>query len=90
MIPSAALLKQLGATMDQASAVLSRLTEADLLRTLQHRGLHHHQRRESGGEPGGRAPRHALRPDYLHATSSCAAEENLGFYRELDATGRVP
>jgi len=37
-IPPAALLEQLGATMDEASAVLSRLTEADLLRTLNIQG----------------------------------------------------
>ena len=38
LIPPAALLERLGATMQQASAVFSRLTEADLLSTFHIQG----------------------------------------------------
>ena len=52
-MPPAALLDRLGATMHEASAGLSRLTEADLITRL-------------------------------------VRGEDLGFYRKLDRTGRVP
>jgi len=58
------LLDRLGATLQEASAVLSRLTEADLLKTLHIQGLHGQRCRS--GLPRGRAFRHALRSDSVH------------------------
>lgn len=85
LIPPAALLGTLGATMQEASAVLSRLTEADLLRTFQIQGytvtgLHAvYQVVEHFGMHHGQI---------LYITKLVRGED-LGFYRELDKTGRV-
>jgi hypothetical protein len=85
-IPSAALLKLLGATMDEASAVLSRLTEADLLRTLNIQGY-----TVSGVEAVYQVVEHfGMHYGQILYITKLVRGENLGFYRELDATGRVP
>jgi len=85
LIPPAALLGTLGATMQEASAVLSRLTEADLLSTFHIQGytvtgLHAvYQVVEHFGMHLGQI---------LYITKLVRGED-LGFYRELDKTGRV-
>jgi len=85
-ISPAALLKQLGATMDEASAVLSKLTEADLLRTLNIQGY-----TVSGVEAVYQVIEHfGMHYGQILYITKLVRGENLGFYRELDATGRVP
>ena len=84
-IPRAALVQKLGATMDEASAVLARLTEADLMSTFQIQGytvtgLHAvYQVVEHFGMHHGQI---------LYITKLLNGQD-LGFYRELDKTGRV-
>jgi hypothetical protein len=84
-IEPAALVEQLGATLQEASAVLSRLTEADLLTTWRIQGytvtgLHAvYQVVEHFGLHYGQI---------LYITKLVRAED-LGFYRELDKTGRA-
>jgi len=85
-IVPAVLLERLGVTMKDASAVLSRLTEADLQRTLHIQGytvtgLHAvYQVVEHFGLHSGQI---------LYVTKLISGRD-LGFYRELDKTGRVP
>jgi hypothetical protein len=64
LIPASALLEKLGATMADASSVLGRLTETDLLATMHIQG--HTVRRSRRGVPGGGAFRNALRADSFH------------------------
>lgn len=84
-IQSATLLRTLGATMQEASAVLSRLTEADLMSTFHIQGytvsgLHAvYQVVEHFGMHYGQI---------LYITKLVRAKD-LGFYRELERTGRV-
>ena len=86
LIPAAALLEKLGSTMRQASDVLSGLTEADLYATFQIQGytvtgLHAmYQVVEHFGMHYGQI---------LYITKLIHGED-LGFYRELNKTGRVP
>jgi uncharacterized damage-inducible protein DinB len=84
-VPTAALVGQLDVTLQEASAVLSRLTESDLVRTLHIQGydvsgLHavYHVVEHFGMHYG----------QVLYVTKLLRAE-NLGFYRHLDATGRA-
>jgi hypothetical protein len=84
-IPTAALLEKLGSTMGQASDVLARLTETDLRASLHIQGytvsgLHAvYQVVEHFGMHYGQI---------LYITKSIRGDD-LGFYRELDKTGRV-
>ncbi len=84
-MPRAALLQKLGATLDEASAVLSRLTEADLVQTFEIQGytvtgLHAvYQVVEHFGLHHGQI---------IYATKMLRGAD-LGFYRELDKTGRA-
>jgi uncharacterized damage-inducible protein DinB len=85
VVPRAALLQQLGTTVQHASDVLSRLTEADLRATLHIQGytvsgLHavYHVVEHFGMHYG----------QIVYITKLLRAED-LGFYRELDRTGRV-
>src|SRR5882672_6690011 len=86
LIPASALLAKLGTTLTEASEVLSSLTEADLLMTLQIQGytvsgLHAvYQVVEHFGMHYGQI---------LYITKMLRGED-LGFYRELDKTGRLP
>src|SRR5258707_6271153 len=79
-MPRAALLQKLGATLDEASAVLSRLTEADLVQTFQIQGytvtgLHAvYQVVEHFGLHHGQI---------IYATKMLRGAD-LGFYSELD------
>jgi hypothetical protein len=85
LIPASALLTKLGTTLTEASDVLASLTEADLLMTLQIQGytvsgLHAvYQVVEHFGMHYGQI---------LYITKMLRGED-LGFYRELDKTGRL-
>jgi uncharacterized damage-inducible protein DinB len=85
VIPPAALLARLGATMHDASAVLSRLTEADLVSTYQIQGY---------AVTGVDVVYHVVEHFGMHYgqilyITKLVRGEGLGFYRELDETGRV-
>jgi uncharacterized damage-inducible protein DinB len=85
VIPAAALLRILGATVEEASVVLSRLTEADLI------GTRHIQGHTVTGLY---AVYHVVEHFGMHYgqmlyISKLVRGEDLGFYRELDQTGRV-
>lgn len=85
IVSTAALVRQLDATLQEASVVLARLTSSDLLRTLHIQGydvsgLHavYHVVEHFGMHYG----------QVLYVTKLLRAE-SLGFYRHLDATGRA-
>ena len=85
VIPAAALLRILGATVEEASVVLSRLTEADLISTRHIQGY---------TVTGLNAVYHVVEHFGMHYgqilyISKLVRGEDLGFYRELDETGRV-
>ena len=85
LMPPAALVQKLGATIQEASAVLARLTEADLTSTFHIQGytvtgLHAvYQVVEHFGMHQGQI---------LYITKLLRGQD-LGFYRELDKTGRL-
>jgi hypothetical protein len=86
VIPKTALLEMLGATMQDASEVLARLTEADLLTTFQIQGY---------TVNGLRAVYQVVEHFGLHYgqivfITKLMRADDLGFYRELDNTGRLP
>ena len=85
VIPRDALLDKLGATVQQASAVIARLTEADLLATLNIQGY---------TVTGLEAVYHVVEHFGMHYgqivyITKQVRGEDLGFYRELDKTGRA-
>jgi uncharacterized damage-inducible protein DinB len=80
----AELLATLEATLQEASAVLSRLTDADLLRTFHIQGY---------AVTGLYAVYHVVEHFAMHYgqilyVTKLLRGESLGFYRELDQTGR--
>jgi hypothetical protein len=84
-IPASALLEILGATMQEASEVLARLTEADLLASFEIQGYH---------VRGLDAVYQVVEHFGLHygqilyiAKNLCA--KDLGFYSDLSKTGRA-
>ena len=82
---AAVLLQQLGATLDQVSAVLARLTEAELTATYHIQGY---------TVTGLHAVYHVVEHFGMHYgqivyITKLVRGESLGFYRELDLTGRV-
>ena len=86
VIPRARLLETLGATMEEASMVLSRLTKADLLGTLRIQGY-----TVSGLEAVYQVVEHfGLHYGQIVYITKLVRGKDLGFYRELDKTGRVP
>jgi hypothetical protein len=86
VMPRAQLLETLGATMQEASAVLSRLTEADLLGTFHIQGY-----TVSGLEAVYQVVEHfGLHYGQIVYMTKLVRGTDLGFYRELDATGRAP
>ena len=86
LIPPAGLLERLGATMQDASAVLSRLTEADLLSTFHIQGY-----TVSGVQAVYQVVEHfGMHYGQILYITKLVRGEDLGFYRELDKTGRVP
>lgn len=86
LIPASTLLATLGATLTEASDVLASLTEADLLMT------HHIQGYTlSGLEAVYQVIEHfALHYGQIAYITKLLRGEDLGFYRELDKTGRLP
>jgi len=82
--PAVVLLEQLGATLKEASQVLARLTEADLLASYEIQGTQ---------VTGLNAVYHVVEHFGMHygqilyiAKNLCG--KDLGFYKELDKTGR--
>jgi hypothetical protein len=85
LVPGTALLEQLGATMQQASEVLSRLTEADLLTLFDIQGY-----KVSGLAAVYQVVEHfGMHYGQILYVTKLLRGEDLGFYRELDKTGRA-
>jgi len=83
-LPATALLEMLGATMDHASGVLGRLTEADLLATFQIQGY-----TVSGLGAVYQVVEHfGMHYGQIVLVTKLLRGQDLGFYRELDKTGR--
>lgn len=84
VIPREALLDRLGHTIEQASAVMARLTEADLLRAYDIQGY-----TVTGFAAVYQVIEHFSMHygQILYVTKQLRGED-LGFYRELDKTGR--
>jgi len=85
VIPAAVLLEKLGATMQEASEVLRRLTEDDLLSTFQIQGY-----MVSGLAAVYQVVEHfGMHYGQIIIITKLLRAEDLGFYRELDKTGRL-
>jgi uncharacterized damage-inducible protein DinB len=85
-IPASALLTKLDATMREASEVLARLTESDLLATYHIQGY-----TVSGLGAVYQVVEHfGLHYGQIVFITKFLRGEDLKFYRELDKTGRVP
>lgn len=83
-IPRALLLERLASTIEQAAAVLDRLTEIDLLRIYEIQGY-----TVSGLEAVYQVVEHfAMHYGQILYVTKQLRGEDLGFYRELDTTGR--
>ena len=85
VIPSSALLEQLGATLNDASDVLASLDESELLATFTIQGY---------TVTGLQAVYHVVEHFGMHYgqivyITKLLRAEDLGFYRELDKTGRA-
>jgi Protein of unknown function (DUF1572) len=86
MIPKSELLETLAATMNQASEVLASLSEADLLTTFKIQGY-----TVSGLDAVYQVVEHfGLHYGQIAYITKLLRGKDLGFYRELDATGRPP
>jgi hypothetical protein len=86
LIPAAALLEKLGATMSDAADILARLTEADLLATLHIQGY-----TVTGLGAVYQVVEHfGMHYGQILFITKLVRGENLGFHRELDKTGRRP
>ena len=82
----AALLGKLGATIDEASQVLSRLTESDLLAPFEIQGYH-----VRGLDAVYQVVEHfGLHYGQILYITKMIRCEDLSFYRELSETGRAP
>lgn len=80
-----ALLERLGATMEEASEVLARLTEVDLLAPYEIQGYHVH-----GLDAVYQVVEHfGLHYGQIAYISKQLRDADLGFYSELNRTGRV-
>jgi len=85
-IPASALLEKLGATLNEAGDVLSSLTEADLITTFKIQGY-----TVSGLQAVYQVVEHfGLHYGQIVYITKLLRGEDLGFYRELDETGRRP
>ena len=83
--PASAVLATLGATMDEASAVLSRLTEQDLLAPYEIQGYH-----VTGLEAVYQVVEHfGLHYGQIVYITKALQGKDLGFYKELNRTGRA-
>lgn len=84
-LSAAELIARLGATMDQARAVLDCLTEADLLASYEIQGYHVH-----GLDAVYQVVEHfGLHYGQIVYIAKSLGGKDLGFYRELDKTGRA-
>jgi len=84
-IPPAELLEQLGATIEEASAVLSRLTETDLRAIYEIQGY-----TVTGLGAVYQVVEHfGLHHGQIIYITKMLRDEDLGFYKELSATGRA-
>lgn len=84
-LTAAQLLERLGATMNDAAAVLDRLTEADLIAPYEIQGYH-----VSGLEAVYQVVEHfGLHYGQIAYISKSLSGRDLGFYRELTKTGRA-
>jgi uncharacterized damage-inducible protein DinB len=85
-IPASALLEKLGTTMNEASEVLAALSEADLLTTFEIQGY-----TVTGLHAVYQVVEHfGLHYGQIVYITKLLRGQDLGFYRELDATGRPP
>jgi uncharacterized damage-inducible protein DinB len=83
--PPSAVLAMLGATMNEASAVLSRLTEQDLLAPYEIQGYH-----VTGLEAVYQVVEHfGLHYGQIVYITKALQGKDLGFYSELNRTGRA-
>jgi hypothetical protein len=83
-IPATALIARLSTTMQQASEVLSRLTEADLLAPFDIQGYH-----VTGLDAVYQVVEHfGLHYGQILYITKMLRSEDLGFYRDLSQTGR--
>jgi Protein of unknown function (DUF1572) len=86
LIPASALLEKLGATLQEASDVLALLSEADLLATFEIQGY-----TVTGLVAVYQVVEHfALHYGQIVYVTKLLRGQDLGFYRELDSTGRLP
>jgi uncharacterized protein DUF1572 len=84
-IPGPALLQQLATTMDEASGVLSRLTETDLLTSMEIQGY-----KVTGLAAVYQVVEHfGLHYGQIAYITKMLRNADLGFYRELNQTGRA-
>src|SRR5262245_3747362 len=85
VIPAPALLEKLGTTMNEASDVLASLSEADLLRTFNIQGY-----TVNGVQAVYQVVEHfGMHYGQILYITKLLRGEDLGFYRELDKTGRL-
>jgi Protein of unknown function (DUF1572) len=85
LIPTPALLEKLAATMDESARVLSRLTEAELLAPYEIQGYH-----VTGLDAIYQVVEHfGLHYGQIVYIAKTLSGADLGFYRELNKTGRA-
>jgi uncharacterized damage-inducible protein DinB len=86
VIPAATLLSRLGATLQEASEVLARLTEADLTAPMEIQGY-----KVRGLEAVYHVVEHfAQHYGQIVYITKMLRGADLGFYRQLSETGRLP
>lgn len=84
-IPSSELVQKLGDTIEEAATVLSRLNEGDLSKTFQIQGY-----TVSGLQAVYQVVEHfAMHHGQIIYITKLLRAQDLGFYRELDKTGRI-
>jgi hypothetical protein len=84
LISASVLLEKLGTTLKEASDVLTALTETDLLTTFQIQGY-----TVNGLQAVYQVVEHfGMHYGQIVYITKLVRDENLGFYRELDRTGR--
>ena len=84
-LPGSALIERLGATVEEGLAVLERLTEADLLADYEIQGYH-----VTGLEAVYQVIEHfGLHYGQIAYATKMLRDQDLGFYRELNKTGRL-
>lgn len=85
-LPASTLLAQLGATLEEASQVLSRLTEAELAAPMEIQGY-----KVRGLEAVFHVVEHfAQHYGQIAYITKMLRGADLGFYRQLNETGRLP